>query len=78
MLEKCEKITISLFIGNIIDLLLKTNINRRDSGSFMANVRITILEVYETLQSGFSVDYNNDETSTIKICTHIRIDDGES
>ncbi len=43
----------------------------------MIILRLTFLEVYETPQSGFFFDYNNDETWTINDCKYIRIDVGE-
>jgi len=43
----------------------------------MIILRFTFLEVYETPQSGFFFDYNNDETWTINDCKYIRIDVGE-
>lgn len=72
------------YIYNMIDLftriflLLKKNIARRDRESFMVKRCITMLEVCETLQSGFFFDYNNDETWTIKNFIHARTDDGET
>jgi hypothetical protein len=38
------------------------NINKINRGKIMIIRCMTILEVYETPQSGFFFDYNNDET----------------